>query len=233
MEGEKRAAAIKIQLALVKSIGLTDEEMEWLNKFDDPDIIEDIRIAIKDGMKVSAAMDAFMPDMSQEQAREARLSFYRICKSEAENKKNLSAIMNYMDELRRLIEEKADSIIINMDKSYEGLNKQRDGKKKLFVKRPHQDALVQLVEKGRFNPEQLEEITFAINEGLSGEIISAIAKPELSPEAMHQLRLFYIAKNMASAGKSSSREYVREPEAISEVRDEVADDYEEESEDYG
>lgn len=263
MEEEKRAAAIKIQLALVKSIGLTEDEMKWLNEFYDPDIIEEIRIAIKDGMKVSAVMDAFAPDMSREQARAVRLAFYQTDSKETESQKDLSVIINYMDEmentlvnsLQRLIEERLNSLIIRMDKFHEGLNTQlqeirvalqerdknqedltnkHDSKKKLFAKKQPQDVLVQLVEKGRFNPEQLEEITFAINEGLSSEIILAIAKPELSPEAMHQLRLFYIAKNMASVGASSGKEDKREQNSTARVREsEVVNDYEEESEDYG
>ncbi len=268
MDEEKRAAARKIQLALVKSIGLTDDEMEWLSKFEDPDVMEEIRIAVKDGMKVAIAMEVFPLELDPEQAKQVRLEFYQTCRGEAEGKEDLSAIMTYMDEIRNtmehsfsvLVEEKTDLLIARLNESYAALDtqlqevktalqesdvkqkalltEQTDTRRKLFTRKPsrsQKDQLLQLVEKGRFTPEQLEEITFAINEKLSNDVLLAIAKPELSPEAMRQLRLFYIAKN-ASAGNSADKgsEWKKDSIPESEIREfEVVTDCEVESEDYG
>ena len=123
MDEEKRAAARKIQLALVKSIGLTDDEMEWLSKFEDPDVMEEIRIAVKDGMKVAIAMEVFPLELDPEQAKQVRLEFYQTCRGEAEGKEDLSAIMTYMDEIRNtmehsfsvLVEEKTDLLIARLN----------------------------------------------------------------------------------------------------------------------
>ena len=67
-------------------------------------------------------------------------------------------------------------------------------KKSLFKKRDRDGSLMRMVESGKFTPEQLEEITEAINQNLDPDIILKIAKPHLTPAAMHQMRLFYIAR---------------------------------------
>ena len=252
MDEEKKEAGRKIQLALVKCIGLSDADTAWLSEYEEPGTIENIRIAIQDGMTIETAKETFSGVTDPDRAKQLRMRFYREQDAVAEVNELMLAITNRIDVLQENIEKQISNISTDkeiirlgekMERWMEGQKKEqfvsplqrqeKESKKQgLFKKKDKEDGIMQLVQKGKFTPEQLAEVTESINAGLPEELLSEIAKPSLSPAAMKQLRLFYLARQevkqtnleQQSQGKQEPPSYFVEDPGY---------EYEDESEDYG
>ncbi len=257
MEEEKIEANKKIQMALLKgNFELQEEDVNWLNQFA-PDVLEEIRISLKDGMSLEDVKEKFEPDMDVMDAKQIRMSIYqkvqldvilnRISGLESmigiqlEDNDTLTAWIKEIDEKITVFETKvreekksqshvqAKNTNLMCSDSTSTEEKQKL-KKSLFKKKDRDDSLIRMVESGKFTPEQLEEITEAINQNLDPDIISKLAKPNLTPAAMHQMRMFYIArckkiKEQSQPANVSAEDQIDESSGY--------DDYEDESEDYG
>lgn len=254
MEEEKIEANKKIQMALLKAnFELPEEDVNWLNQFD-PDVLEEIRISLKDSMSLEDVKEKFKPDMNVIDAKQIRMEIYqqtqlnvilnRISGLESmigiqlEDNDSLTAWIKEIDEKITVLGTKVDEErkshshlpAKNPDLIYADSQEEKQKLKKgLFKKKDRDGALMRMVESGRFTPEQLEEITEAINQNLDPDIILKIAKPHLTPAAMHQMRLFYIArcKNQEQTQSVNETAENQEDDPVS------YDDYEDESEDYG
>lgn len=256
MDEEKKEAGRKIQLALVKCIGLSDADTAWLSEYEEPGTIENIRIAIQDGMTIETAKETFSGVTDPDRAKQLRMRFYREQDAVAEVNELMLAITNRIDVLQENIEKQISNIstdkeIIRLGEKMERwmedqkkeqfvspLQKQEKENKKgqgLFKKKDKEDSIMQLVQKGKFTPEQLAEVTESINAGLPEELLSEIAKPSLTPAAMKQLRLFYLARQEVKQTKleQQSQEKLQEPPSY--LGEDPGYEYEDEdeSEDYG
>lgn len=250
MEEEKIEANKKIQMALLKAnFELPEEDVNWLNQFD-PDVLEEIRISLKDSMSLEDVKEKFKPDMNVIDAKQIRMEIYqqtqlnvilnRISGLESmigiqlEDNDSLTAWIKEIDEKITVLGTKVDEErkshshlpAKNPDLIYADSQEEKQKLKKgLFKKKDRDGALMRMVELGRFTPEQLEEITEAINQNLDPDIILKIAKPHLTPAAMHQMRLFYIARCKTQPVNETAENQEENPVGY--------DDYEDESEDYG
>lgn len=250
MEEEKIEANKKIQMALLKAnFELPEEDVNWLNQFD-PDVLEEIRISLKDSMSLEDVKEKFKPDMNVIDAKQIRMEIYqqtqlnvilnRISGLESmigiqlEDNDSLTAWIKEIDEKITVLGTKVDEErkshshlpAKNPDLIYADSQEEKQKLKKgLFKKKDRDGALMRMVESGRFTPEQLEEITEAINQNLDPDIILKIAKPHLTPAAMHQMRLFYIARCKTQPVNETAENQEEDPVGY--------DDYEDESEDYG
>lgn len=250
MEEEKIEANKKIQMALLKAnFELPEEDVNWLNQFD-PDVLEEIRISLKDSMSLEDVKEKFKPDMNVIDAKQIRMEIYqqtqlnvilnRISGLESmigiqlEDNDSLTAWIKEIDEKITVLGTKVDEErkshshlpAKNPDLIYADSQEEKQKLKKgLFKKKDRDGALMRMVESGRFTPEQLEEITEAINQNLDPDIILKIAKPHLTPAAMHQMRLFYIARCKTQPVNETAENQEENPVGY--------DDYEDESEDYG
>lgn len=250
MEEEKIEANKKIQMALLKAnFELPEEDVNWLNQFD-PDVLEEIRISLKDSMSLEDVKEKFKPDMNVIDAKQIRMEIYqqtqlnvilnRISGLESmigiqlEDNDSLTAWIKEIDEKITVLGTKVDEErkshshlpAKNPDLISADLQEEKQKLKKgLFKKKDRDGSLMRMVESGRFTPEQLEEITEAINQNLDPDIILKIAKPHLTPAAMHQMRLFYIARCKTQPVNETAENQEEDPVGY--------DDYEDESEDYG
>lgn len=246
LDNEKKEAARKIQLALVKCLELSEEDVAWISGYEDSDVIENIRIAIKDGMAIETAKEVFDNVMDSRLASQIRMDFYADRNMTMQTEDLLLAISKRMDTIQDNIlnqmaainknkeisqlEEKLEQWMECHEKELTPERQEKEVKKGLFRKKDKEDTITQLVQKGKFTPEQLAEITKAMNAGLDGDILNEIAKPGLTPVAMKQLSLFYLAKRDAVGTKR------REFQELPQFPDEESvnyEDYEDESEDYG
>lgn len=252
MDNEKKEAARKIQLALVKCLELSEEDVAWISGYEDSDVIENIRIAIKDGMAIETAKEVFDNVMDSCLASQIRMDFYADRNMTMQTEDLLLAISKRMDNIQDNIlnqmaainknkeisqlEEKLEQWMECHEKELTPERQEKEVKKGLFRKKDKdkEDTITQLVQKGKFTPEQLAEITKAMNAGLDGDILNEIAKPGLTPVAMKQLCLFYLAKRDAVGTKRREfQELPQFPDEESELNYEDYEDYEDESEDYG
>lgn len=249
MDNEKKEAARKIQLALVKCLELSEEDVAWISGYEDSDVIENIRIAIKDGMAIETAKEVFDNVMDSCLASQIRMDFYADRNMTMQTEDLLLAISKRMDTIQDNIlnqmaainknkeisqlEEKLEQWMECHEKELTPERQEKEVKKGLFRKKDKdkEDTITQLVQKGKFTPEQLAEITKAMNAGLDGDILNEIAKPGLTPVAMKQLCLFYLAKRDAVGTKR--REFQELPQFPDEESELNYEDYEDESEDYG
>lgn len=249
MDNEKKEAARKIQLALVKCLELSEEDVAWISGYEDSDVIENIRIAIKDGMAIETAKEVFDNVMDSCLASQIRMDFYADRNMTMQTEDLLLAISKRMDTIQDNIlnqmaainknkeisqlEEKLEQWMECHEKELTPERQEKEVKKGLFRKKDKdkEDTITQLVQKGKFTPEQLAEITKAMNAGLDGDILNEIAKPGLTPVAMKQLSLFYLAKRDAVGTKR--REFQELPQFPDEESELNYEDYEDESEDYG
>lgn len=252
MEEEKIEANKKIQLVLLKgNFELQEEDVDWLNQFA-PEILEEIRISLKDGMAWEEIKEKFNADMNISEAKQIRMSIYqqiqldvilnRISGLESmigiqlEDNDLLTTEIKRIYEKITILDEKMDDRqeeLQMFQKSVEGIyqsdlmEEKKKSKKSIFKKKDKEGMLMHMVESGKFTPEQLEEITEAINQKLDSDLLLKLAKPNLTPAAMRQMRMFYQAK-----GKTAEK-LVNEiaEQQIEEVSG--FDDYEDENEDYG
>ena len=249
LDNEKKEAARKIQLALVKCLELSEEDVAWISGYEDSDVIENIRIAIKDGMAIETAKEVFDNVMDSCLASQIRMDFYADRNMTMQTEDLLLAISKRMDTIQDNIlnqmaainknkeisqlEEKLEQWMECHEKELTPERQEKEVKKGLFRKKDKdkEDTITQLVQKGKFTPEQLAEITKAMNAGLDGDILNEIAKPGLTPVAMKQLCLFYLAKRDAVGTKR--REFQELPQFPDEESELNYEDYEDESEDYG
>ena len=84
------------------------------------------------------------------------------------------------------------------------------------------------IEKGKYNPEQLQELTEAYSANLPEEQIQLIAKPENSAQTMKQLRLLYEARNHYNVPQNVQEKPQKPPEDELEVQQDELDSYEDE-----
>ena len=95
MEEEKIEANKKIQMALLKAnFELPEEDVNWLNQFD-PDVLEEIRISLKDSMSLEDVKEKFKPDMNVIDAKQIRMEIYQ--------QTQLNVILNRISGLESMI----------------------------------------------------------------------------------------------------------------------------------
>ena len=95
MEEEKIEANKKIQMALLKgNFELQEEEVNWLDQFD-PEVLEEIRISLKDGMLLEEVKEKFKPDMNVMDAKQIRMAIYQ--------QTQLNVILNRISGLESMI----------------------------------------------------------------------------------------------------------------------------------
>ena len=95
MEEEKIEANKKIQMALLKgNFELQEEEIKWFDQFT-PEVLEEIRISLKDGMLLEEVTEKFKPDMNVIDAKQIRMEIYQ--------QTQLNVILNRISGLESMI----------------------------------------------------------------------------------------------------------------------------------
>lgn len=183
--------------------------------------MEQIRIALMDGIEPKIIKKAMKPEIGYEGMQQVRMrelqnvQIGHILQSVQKIKDDLTQyVADYSDRERtiaqlegKLKEQEAavDSqreTITQYEAALQRLQSQNQktvhDEQKIWKWIPNgkkRDTLIQRVQKQKFNAEQIEEIRLSLEDGLTEEQLMKLSEPNIEAEKMHQLRLFYKAVN--------------------------------------
>lgn len=248
----------QMQITLAK-LQLSKDAADYLQEHKEqytPEQMNEIRTALCDGVSLDEIEDYYTAEISPDQMKQMRKRYligedisllFQQVTAKVQRLQQLSddmiainkAMNSQQEEFLRSIqnefqvaESKNAELLKSVLLQLKSVHGEQDRRRNAFLfsgKKTAKDEIRSLIEKGKYNPEQLQELTEAYSANLPEEQIQLIAKPENSAQTMKQLRLLYEARNHYNVPQNVQEKPQKKPQKDElEVQQDELDSYEDE-----